>query len=81
MEKRAFGRQKSGRFQEQKPTNLLGNSDLEKRNFLTAKFVAFVEPPSRQNSHEYRSTKQGKKGDIWAQPKYRSMWGRPVTLS
>ncbi len=65
MEKRPFGRQKSGRFEEQKPTILMGNSDLEKRNFLTAKFVVFVEPPSRQNSHEKsRSTKERKKGGI-----------------
>ena len=64
MEKRPFGRQKSDRFQEQKPMILLGNSDLEKRNFLTAKFVAFVEPPSRQNSHESRSTKEQKKRGI-----------------
>ena len=64
MEKRPFGRQKSGRFQEQKPTILMENSDLEKRNFLTAKFLAFVDPPSRQNSHEARSTKEGRKGSI-----------------
>ena len=64
MEKRPFGRQKSGRFQEQKPTILIGNSDFEKRNFLTAKFVAFVEPPSRQNSNESRSTKEQKKRGI-----------------
>ena len=64
MEKRPFGQQKSGRFQEQKPTILMGNLDIEKRNFLTAKFVAFVEPPSRQNSHELLSTKEGKKGGI-----------------
>ncbi len=58
----------------------MGNSDLEKRNFLRAKFVAFVGPPNRQNNHESHSTKEGRKGGIWAQPKYRSMWGRPVTL-
>ncbi len=46
----------------------MGNSDLGKRNFLTAKFVAFVEPPSRQNSHESRSLKEGRKGGIKAQP-------------
>ena len=34
VEKRPFGRQKSGRFQEQKPTILRGNSNLEKRYFL-----------------------------------------------
>ena len=64
MEKRPFGRQKSGRFQEQKPKILMGNSDFEERNFLTAKFVAFVEPPSRQTNHESRSTKEGRKGGI-----------------
>ncbi len=64
MEKRSFGRQKNGRFQEQKPTILIGNTDLEKRNFLAAKFVAFVEPPSRQKGNETRSTKGGRKGGI-----------------
>ncbi len=40
----------------------MGNSDLGKRNFLMTKFVAFVEPPSRQNiNHEPRSTKEQKK--------------------
>ncbi len=61
MEKRPFGQQKSDQFEEQKPAILMGNSDLEKRHFLTAKFVAFVEPQSRQNSHESRSTKEQKK--------------------
>ncbi len=64
MEKRAFGQQKSDRFQDQKPTSLMGNSDLEKRHFLTPKFVAFVEPLSRQNSNESRSTKEQKKRGI-----------------
>ncbi len=64
MEKRPFGRQKSGRFQEQTPTILNGNSDLEKRNFLTAKFVAVVEPQSRQNSSESSNTTERKKGGI-----------------
>ena len=59
-EKRAFGHEKSGRFQEQKPGILMGNSGLEKRHFLKAKIVAFLEPPSRQNNHESRSTKQQK---------------------
>ncbi len=64
VEKRPFGRQKTPRFQEQKPTILMVISDIEKRNFLTVKYVAFVEPPSRQNSHEPRSTKAGRKGGI-----------------
>ena len=64
MEKRPVGQQKSDRFEEQKAVILMGNSDLEKRHFLTTKFVAFVEPPSRQNSHESRSTKEGRKEGI-----------------
>ncbi len=64
MEKRPFGQQKNTRFQEQKPVILMGNSDLEKRDFLTAKFIAFVEPQSRQNSHESSNTKEQKKGGI-----------------
>jgi hypothetical protein len=46
MEERPFGQQKTARFREQKPAVLMGNSDLEKHHFLTAKFVAFVEPLS-----------------------------------
>ena len=42
----------------------MGNADIQKRHFLTAKFVAFVEPPSRQNSQESRSTKEQKKRGI-----------------
>ena len=64
MEKRGFGQSKNARFREQKPVILMGNSDLEKHDFLTAKFVAFEEPPSRQNSNESRSTKEQKKGGI-----------------
>jgi len=64
MEKLPFGQQKSDRFQEQKAVILMGNSDLEKRHFLTTKFVAFVEPPSRQNGHESRTTKEQKKRGI-----------------
>ena len=64
MEKRSFGQQKSDRFQEQKPAILMGNTDLENHDFLAAKFVASVEPPSRQNSHESRSTKEQKKRGI-----------------
>ncbi len=64
MEKRQFGQQKSDRFREQKPAVLMGNSDLENRHFLTAKFVVFVEPPRRQNGHEARTTKEQKKRGI-----------------
>ncbi len=64
MEKRPFGQQKNERFEEQKAVILMGNSDLEKRHFLTTKFVAFVEPPNRQNSFESRSTKEQKKRGI-----------------
>ena len=64
MQKRPFGQQKSGRSQEQKPATLLENSDLEKRHFLTVKFVSFVEPPSRENSNESRSTKEQKERGI-----------------
>ena len=66
MEKRAFGQQKSDRFQEQKPMILMGNSDLEKRNFLTAKFVAFVEPPSPVKiTHQSRQPqRERRKGGI-----------------
>ena len=65
MEKQPFGQQKSGRFEEQKAVILMGNSDLEKRHFLTTKFVAFVElPPSRQKNNESRSTKEQKKRGI-----------------
>jgi hypothetical protein len=64
MEKRGFGQQKSCRFREQKPEILMGNSDLEKHHFLTPKFVAFVEPPSRQNGNESSSAKEQKKRGI-----------------
>ncbi len=64
MEKQLFGQEKSVRFEEQKRAISMGNSDLEKRHFLTAKSVAFVEPPSRQNNHESRSTKGKKKRGI-----------------
>ncbi len=64
MEKLPFGQQKKGRFQEQKPAILMQNSDLEKHHFLTVKFVAFAAPPSRQNSNEFRITKEKKKRGI-----------------
>ena len=69
MEKRSFGRQKSGRFQEQKPTILKGNSDLEKRNFLMAKFVAFVTIVEPQ-FHSFNAAYKGaSKSGIFGAPK------------
>ncbi len=73
MEKRPFGQQKSDRFQEQKPVISMANSDIEKHRFLTAKFVAFAEPLTRQISNESRSTKEQKKRGMQAHPKYPSI--------
>ncbi len=42
----------------------MGNSDLEDHYFLTAKFVAFAEPQSRENSNESSTAKERKKRDI-----------------